>query len=139
MRYGDPLLSRCTLLNVSLTGPFDTEEDFNLELRKTYVRAYEGTSLDAERIDGMLGAHKHKIMFTHNDLHYTNILIKDGHISAIIDWTEAGWYPDYWEYMAAMRQGQMRRIDWNTILDRAIGRPHCEFPMIVKLREVLLW
>ena len=86
----------------------------------------------------MLAAHKHAIKFTHNDLHFTNILIKDGHISGIIDWPDAGWYPDYWEYTAAMRSGDHPE-DWNTILDRAIGRPHCEFSAIIKLREVLLW
>jgi hypothetical protein len=30
-----------------------------------------------------------------------------------------------------------QRADWNTILDAAMGRPHCEFLMIEKLRTVL--
>ncbi|KAF7506042.1 hypothetical protein GJ744_012289 [Endocarpon pusillum] len=70
----------------------------------------------------MLAAHKHETKFTHNDLKPSNILIKDGHISGIIDWGKAGWYPDYWEYGSATRQKTFRQ-DWNIILDRAIVDP----------------
>lgn len=31
-----------------------------------------------------------------------NILVENGHISGIIDWEQAGWYPEYWEYVKAM-------------------------------------
>lgn len=79
-----------------LTGPFDSEEEFNLELRKTYVKDFHKETLISERLDGMLAAHKHKIVFTHNDLHFTNIMIHDGHISGLIDWADSGWYPEYW-------------------------------------------
>jgi hypothetical protein len=27
-----------------------------------------------------------------------NILVQDGRISGIVDWENAGWYPEYWEY-----------------------------------------
>jgi Ser/Thr protein kinase RdoA (MazF antagonist) len=79
-----------------VTGPFDTEAEFNHELRKTYVKSYKREALIAERLDGLLAVHKHKIAFTHNDLHPSNILVHDGHISAVIDWADSGWYPDYW-------------------------------------------
>jgi hypothetical protein len=41
------------------------------------------------------------------------------------------------EYISAMRS-MNQRVDWNTILDGAIGRPHCEFLMIEKFRTVLM-
>ncbi len=120
-----------------LTGPFDSEEEFNLALRKTYVKGYNKEPHISDRLDSMLAAHKHKICFTHNDLHVSNVMVNNGHISALIDWADAGWYPDYWEYQAAERTFNPRE-DWNLILDKAIGRPHCEVLMITKLRVVLL-
>ncbi|PBL02198.1 kinase-like protein [Armillaria gallica] len=41
----------------------------------------------------------HSIVFTHNDLHPCNIPV-DRHlkITDIIDWEQAGWMPEYWEY-----------------------------------------
>ena len=94
--------------------------------------------VEADRLDGMLAAHRHEIKFTHNELHFSNIMINDGHISGIIDWRLAGWYPEYWEYNSATRPGTLRQ-DWNTILDRAIGRPHCEVHLGDKLFETFLF
>jgi len=44
----------------------------------------------------------HEIRFTHGDLSPCNIMIHQGHVSGILDWQEAGWYPEYWEYVNAM-------------------------------------
>ncbi|KAL1970916.1 hypothetical protein VTN77DRAFT_2750 [Rasamsonia byssochlamydoides] len=48
------------------------------------------------------------IVFSHGDLHRSNILIapcpsSPGGLSvcAIVDWQQAGWYPEYWEYAKA--------------------------------------
>ncbi|KAK2598793.1 hypothetical protein N8I77_012180 [Diaporthe amygdali] len=48
--------------------------------------------------EGVIGPEQYSIKFTHADLRPDKILIKDGHITAIIDWEFAGWYPEYWEY-----------------------------------------
>ncbi|RFU31802.1 hypothetical protein B7463_g4532, partial [Scytalidium lignicola] len=45
-----------------------------------------------------------RITLTHGDLHQGNILISltnPPQVIAIIDWGQAGWYPDYWEYCKA--------------------------------------
>jgi thiamine kinase-like enzyme len=88
------------------------------------------------RLDTILGAHKHRIVFTHNDLHYSNIMVNNGHISAIIDWSDSGWYPEYWEFNSAAVDMTMRK-DWNAILDDAIGFKPCEYLMDQLLRGVL--
>ena len=31
----------------------------------------------------------------------------------LIDWEQAGWYPDYWEYVFALRG--LDNIDWETL------------------------
>ena len=46
---------------------------------------------------------KHDIVFTHGDLDLHNIIVKDGHISGIIDWECAGWMPEYWEFAVILR------------------------------------
>lgn len=39
-----------------------------------------------------------RTVFTHCDLASRNVIVKDGSIAAILDWTMSGWYPEYWEY-----------------------------------------
>ena len=46
---------------------------------------------------------EHDIVFTHGDLHFHNVIVKDGHISGIIDWECAGWMPEYWEFGVILR------------------------------------
>ncbi|KAH7150465.1 kinase-like domain-containing protein [Dactylonectria estremocensis] len=44
------------------------------------------------------------VVFTHGDLHPSNIIISPGpnpKIAAVVDWQQAGWYPAYWEYCKA--------------------------------------
>ncbi|KAJ8502293.1 hypothetical protein ONZ51_g98 [Trametes cubensis] len=57
---------------------------------------------------------EHKIMFTHADLNPRNILIDritDGdagggwRVTGIVDWENAGWYPEYWDYTKALFEG----------------------------------
>lgn len=40
----------------------------------------------------------HRIYFTHGDLNMRNILIDKGKLSGIVDWENAGWLPEYWDY-----------------------------------------
>ncbi|KZV62752.1 kinase-like protein [Peniophora sp. CONT] len=40
------------------------------------------------------------IRFVHPDLRTYNILVKDGHLTGIIDWEDAGWYPSAWQVHA---------------------------------------
>ncbi|KAE8151679.1 kinase-like domain-containing protein [Aspergillus avenaceus] len=45
------------------------------------------------------------VKFTHADLHRGNIMISSTapfRVIAIVDWGQAGWYPDYWEYCKAL-------------------------------------
>lgn len=82
-------------------GPFNSEQDFNefilSDLVKTVpklLRHYLKHAL----YEG------HEIVFTHADLGPRNILIDDnGHVTAILDWEYAGWYPEHWEYIRAFR------------------------------------
>lgn len=58
------------------------------------------------------------IKMTHADLHRDNIIIsatKPSRVLAIVDWEQAGWYPDYWEYCKALYSCKYEsewRQDW---------------------------
>ncbi|KAL2014878.1 hypothetical protein VTN00DRAFT_2403 [Thermoascus crustaceus] len=59
-----------------------------------------------------------EITLTHGDLHRGNIIISNTsppEVLAVIDWGQAGWYPDYWEYCKACytsHYGGEWRIRW---------------------------
>ena len=51
-------------------------------------------------------------VFTHADIAARNIMVDESHhITGILDWEAAGWYPDYWEYANIMRPA-CRHGDW---------------------------
>lgn len=58
------------------------------------------------------------IKFTHGDLHRGNTISSTAppRVLAVIDWTHAGWYPDYWEYCEAL---DIHRI-WNPLKDEIL-------------------
>jgi phosphotransferase family enzyme len=57
-------------------------------------------------------------VFTHGDIAPRNIMVdQDNRITGILDWENAGWYPDYWEY-ANMSAVACRYDDWQTWMDR---------------------
>jgi aminoglycoside phosphotransferase len=91
---GGPAVDRRQQGSVS-GGPFKLEADFN-EWQLAQLR--QQTPLSNR--DLYAGIHKtdHKIVFSHGDLAFHNIIVKDGHIAAIIDWEYSGWYPEHWDY-----------------------------------------
>lgn len=82
-------------------GPFQTSKSFNDWLLAAATRQRPGPG-------GVTGPYREflpdtgYIYFTHGDLTLGNIIISDGpgprRIAGIIDWEQAGWYPEYWEY-----------------------------------------
>ncbi|KAI1962405.1 hypothetical protein LOZ58_002746 [Ophidiomyces ophidiicola] len=45
---------------------------------------------------------EHEICFTHSDLHLSNLLLENGKLSGIVDWENAGFKPEYWDYTKAV-------------------------------------
>ncbi|UNI18717.1 hypothetical protein JDV02_004970 [Purpureocillium takamizusanense] len=87
---GGPILDH-RIRDATPFGPFVSEDGFNALLRHPDDLGREG----------------HKAVFTHADLNFRNILIderrnEDGtmgwHVTGIVDWETAGFYPEYWEY-----------------------------------------
>ncbi|KAI7502590.1 hypothetical protein KC367_g2135 [Hortaea werneckii] len=94
-------------------GPFESVREFNdafarlahptaavddIDPRKTFV---EMRGLTDDR----------PAVFAHADLDLSNILISKidegpARVKAIIDWHQAGWYPQYWDWLKAQSVGQ---------------------------------
>ncbi|KAL2066798.1 hypothetical protein VTL71DRAFT_1222 [Oculimacula yallundae] len=66
-------------------GPFSSEKEFSDSLRLGIL-------------PGLVHRTDHQIVFTHADLNLRNIMVKDGKLSGIVDWENAGFFPEYWEY-----------------------------------------
>lgn len=64
------------------------------------------------QITTQLGA-DYPVVFTYADIAARNIMIRAGRFIAILDWELAGWYPEYWEYIFALRR--LDNVDWETL------------------------
>ncbi|KAF2873990.1 phosphotransferase family protein [Massariosphaeria phaeospora] len=65
------------------------------------------------------------IVFTHGDLRPANIIVTattPAKVVAILDWEQAGWYPDYWEYCKA-RYTASYGGEWHGHIDQFL-EPH---------------
>jgi len=96
--------------------PCIDEAEFNRNLM--YAANMASSEFDSQKLFAetrKLHKVKHKIVFTHGDVMPQNILVtEDGHLSAILDWEAAGWYPDYWEFSTALRWYRPRTDRPNT-------------------------
>ncbi|KAJ5269678.1 hypothetical protein N7505_005436 [Penicillium chrysogenum] len=70
---------------------FQTEADFHNFLTREMTD-------DTRRCAAKSHALSHAIVFTHGDLNPRNILAENGNITGIVDWENAGFFPEYWEY-----------------------------------------
>ncbi|CAF3645704.1 unnamed protein product [Fusarium graminearum] len=84
--------------------PFATEDDFNKKLQ-------------TPAIPGVSHRSGHEIVLIHADINMRNILHHNGRIYGIIDWENAGWFPDYWEYTKALYVTKVNRR-WLSMMDR---------------------
>lgn len=102
--------------NDHITGPFHDEQSFNAALIAQYTRLKSmnnrqdfKTHFYAKHIDQVSFGHKPTL--THGDVQRKNVVLTElkpgehqGHRAfavTLVDWEDAGWYPDYWEYFVA--------------------------------------
>ena len=102
--------------------PFISEEALNEHIRRVTP-------------PGITHGAGHEIVFTHGDLNMRSILMKNGRISGIVDWENAGWFPGYWEYTKS--HFTVKR-HWRWL--RLMGRVHegCGYEEDLKI-EKRLW
>ena len=82
-------------------GPFANEDAFNERLIETTARFDRRVIFpDAETRSRLRG--DHAIVFTHGDIAPRNIIVRGDTVVALLDWEQAGWYPEHWEMVKAM-------------------------------------
>lgn len=54
----------------------------------------------------------HRIVLSHCDLAPRNLMVHEGKIVGVIDWEDAGWYPEYWEYVKFFQRMVNSPSDW---------------------------
>jgi aminoglycoside phosphotransferase len=91
----------------SPVGPYSSEKEFS-------------KSLSLGILPDLVHRNDHNIVFTHSDLNMRNILVKDGRISRIVDWENAGWYLEYWEYTKC-HFGARLTHRWLKMVDSVFG------------------
>jgi len=111
-------------------GPYENEQEFNKYLIS--VARAGGFKSPSEYEEALATAKEmqsipHRVVFTHGDLLHHNILVHNGHVSAILDWEAAGWLPEYWEFTTAWRF--MRPGSWwhDFVRDLGVGSYLKEF------------
>ncbi|KYK60859.1 hypothetical protein DCS_01997 [Drechmeria coniospora] len=81
-----------------LVGPF-SNDDFHSLLRGGVPLECCGPIFGEEV--AQIHRRQYRTCFTHADLIPRNIIVRHGHVVAVIDWAFAGWYPEYWEFIKA--------------------------------------
>ncbi|KAJ5811436.1 hypothetical protein N7474_007737 [Penicillium riverlandense] len=82
-------------------GPFDSEQQLNEFILGDIVKSAPDLLRHYAKFALM---DNHEIVFTHADFSPRNILVERDRVTAILDWEYAGWYPEHWEYIQALRQ-----------------------------------
>jgi serine/threonine protein kinase len=110
-------------------GPFSTIQEFHVWLREGFrfddhkhkerMKGEEGQEIAA--MEAMQDGPWPPPVFTHTDLHPSNILVRGQEVVAIIDWEFSGWYPHYWEYTSAWC-GNLIRTAWQDDLPQFLEK-----------------
>ncbi|TVY33115.1 hypothetical protein LSUB1_G008439 [Lachnellula subtilissima] len=138
-----------------LSGPFNTENGLNEAMcdKATY------NNLSPEKVEFYRRAfpvvlRDHAPVFTHGDFQRKNIIIKrispstirevqssdpedDTFELAVIDWENAGWYPNYWEFAIALFACGSWKDDWHKWVGRSLDLFLNEFVWMQMLRSEL--
>lgn len=110
-------------------GPFHLISDFNAMLVHRSVLQETKDNISS------VHARQYRSVFTHADLHPSNILIDRGRLSGIVDWECAGFFPEYWEFTKLM-YGVMRDAELQKIIRDAFTEGAYEEDLEA---EKLLW
>jgi aminoglycoside phosphotransferase (APT) family kinase protein len=95
-------------------GPYRAEIEFNERLIEKLGDEMKST------ITSKRTYNSHKSVFTHSDFFRGNILLQNGRLSGIVDWENASFMPEYWEYTRAMWTS-MRRKEVQELWTKAFG------------------
>jgi hypothetical protein len=112
-------------------GPFTSEK----AMTEFLLKNRPGQSLPIEHhLRNYMNSETHNIVFTHGDLAPRNILVRDGHLSGIVDWQMAGWYPEYWESVKLLST-LPRDGAWFRHIEKIVSLNYCRWLLYLRLRD----
>jgi hypothetical protein len=105
-----------------LHGPFHDESaynDWHISIFSSFGNRHPPTAARLQELRSQM-LDDHRIVFTHGDMSRQNIIVKLGGnggpddeiwITALLDWEQAAWRPEYWEAMKIV-YGIQPTMDW---------------------------
>ncbi|KAI0329658.1 kinase-like protein [Cubamyces sp. BRFM 1775] len=105
-------------------GPFVDESAFNDRLLQTSVPFKHKDDL-AELRSRMPATHA--IVFTHGDIAPRNIMVQGDTVVAVLDWQQAGWHAEHWEFIKAKWCPPYHRSAeeiWNTMVEQLFDKDY---------------
>ncbi|EGD91904.1 hypothetical protein H112_00508 [Trichophyton rubrum D6] len=97
--------------NMEPAGPFSSDEEL-WDCMKNGLAKVPAKAL--ENLQKRMPACK-PYTWTHDDLSSSNIVVKDGKVTGILDWEFCGYYPVWWQYVSA-GSGNPDEQRWLTIM-----------------------
>ncbi|TLS24929.1 hypothetical protein PpBr36_08554 [Pyricularia pennisetigena] len=124
-------------------GPFDSEPDFVKELAHVMLCRGGPDCLDVvpmlEDLAASRRPHPKNTYLTHGQLNPSNILIRDGRVVGILDWSESGFYPEWWEYVKAHFDGGAESFVGSGAVSYILGEDYpAELETMLHARD-LIW
>ncbi|TLD05778.1 uncharacterized protein PgNI_08723 [Pyricularia grisea] len=124
-------------------GPFDSEPDFVNELANVMLCRGGPECLDVvpmlEDLAASRRPHPKNTYLTHGQLNPKNILIRDGKVVGILDWSESGFYPEWWEYVKAHFDGGAESFVGSGAVSYILGEDYpAELETMLHARD-LIW
>ncbi|KAH9487396.1 hypothetical protein JR316_0001471 [Psilocybe cubensis] len=115
-------------------GPWNSGKEFHsylLECLEQYRKAEELKQKFARVL-----SYNHDIVYSHADLSFENILVDQntGKVTAILDWSMAGWWPEYWEYRKAMYGSRPGKKWWVDLVKTIMAPWKDEFSLDSELQ-----
>ncbi|OAX84433.1 hypothetical protein ACJ72_01211 [Emergomyces africanus] len=80
-------------------GPFNSTTEFTDDITQFVFNLEQHKS---QQPIAKLYEKDDDVCFTHSDLHLSNIIVRDGRLFGLIDWENAGFKPEYWEFVRAL-------------------------------------
>ncbi|KAI9808751.1 MAG: hypothetical protein M1825_003903 [Sarcosagium campestre] len=114
-------------------GPFDSVSSFHNDLLRPVTTCPRPELVQKFR-DAL--SNDYRIVFTHADLGWEHILVQEttGHVTGIVDWEMAGWWPEYWEYNKA-RFGEGDIPWWVNLIEEVMPAYESEWRLDFDLRS----
>jgi hypothetical protein len=94
--------SEASASQITQSAPCETPQEFHEYLLAPARNSFASEAVNEENLRKarkLQSLQRPGVKFTHGDIKHHNILVdEEGHMTGLLDWESAGWYPEFWEY-----------------------------------------